>query len=232
MRYLLKLSGEVLLGPREAGIDPDTSQKIADEIVDAVKSTGVELVIVIGAGNLFRGKKASKKGMGRVEGDYIGMLATVMNSIALQYDLEEAGGRAHVLSSLDIPQMVEPFNASLGLKYLKSGGIVVCAGGTGNPFFSTDTASVLRALELHCDMVLKATKVDGVYDKDPKEFPDAQKYKEISFQEAIEKNLDILDQTAFALARENDIKIRVFDFFQKGNLKKVLGGEDIGTLVS
>ncbi len=231
MRFLLKLSGETLLGPREAGIDPETTMNVAKEIFEAKNTSGAEVVIVIGAGNLFRGAKAEKKGMDRVAGDYIGMLATIMNSLALQDDLEECGVETHVMSSFDIPQMAETFNNTKALRYLKKGAVVICAGGTGNPFFSTDSASVLRALELKCDKVLKATKVDGVYDSDPKTNPKAKKYEKLSLQEAIEKNLGVMDQTALAMARENHLPIQVFDFFKKGNLRKVLEGQEIGTIV-
>jgi uridylate kinase len=230
-RVLLKLSGEALQGNREAGIDFEATLKLAQEIAK-VKKLGVDVAIVNGGGNLFRGRSGAKHGMDEATADYIGMLATVMNSLALQNALESIGLEARVLSAIETQKIAEPYIRRRALRHMEKGRIVICAGGTGNPFFTTDTAGVLRAIELNCEIMLKASTVDGVYDSDPDENKDAKKYQEISYQEFVEKGLRALDQTAVALAREKNLPIEIFDFFQAGNIEKVILGERIGTKIS
>ena len=229
-RVLLKLSGEALQGEREAGIDFETTLRLAKEIAK-VRELGVDIAIVNGAGNLFRGRAGAKHGMDEATADYIGMLGTVMNSLALQNALESIGVPTRVLSAIETQKIAEPYIRRKALRHMEKGRVVICTGGTGNPFFTTDTAGVLRAIELKCEIMLKASTVDGVYDSDPNDNKDAKKYDEISYQEFVEKGLRALDQTAVALAREKNLPIEIFDFFQEGNLSKVIAGEKIGTTI-
>jgi uridylate kinase len=229
-RVLLKLSGEVLMGDQQFGIDPAFVAALAGE-VKAAKETGLEVCLVIGGGNIFRGMAGAAKGMERASADYMGMLATVMNSLALADALDKAGLTARVMSAIGIDQVVEPYVRPKALQYLEEGKVVVFAAGTGNPFFTTDTAAALRGAEIGAEMVLKATKVDGVYTADPKKDPTATRYSEISFDEAISRNLGIMDATAFALCRDQKLPIKVFSIIKNGALKRVVLGEDEGTLV-
>ncbi len=238
-RVLLKLSGEAFAadhtsspsdGPR-AGLNYATIRSIATEIV-AAHSTGVEIAIVIGAGNIVRGERAAEAGMERAAADYMGMLGTVINSMALQDALEKQGVPTRVMSALNMSEVAEPFIRRRAIRHLEKGRIVVLAGGTGNPFFTTDSAAALRANELLAGAVLKATNVDGVYDRDPRKFADAKRYTHISFDTCISQNLRVMDQTAFTFCREYDIPIVVFDIAQPGNIRRVVAGEHIGTLVS
>jgi uridylate kinase len=230
-RVLLKLSGESLMGNEPGGIDPARLQEYAREIADAYKK-GVQLAIVIGGGNIFRGLSGSRRGFDRQTGDYMGMLATVINSLALQSALVEAGARVKLMSGLVIEALAEKANGLRARQYLAEGYIVIFSGGTGNPFFTTDTASALRAVEISADAMLKGTRVDGVYTDDPEKNPAAVKYDNLTFREAYEKGLKIMDLTAFTMCEENNIPVVVFDMNQKGNLEKVLEGEKIGTVVS
>lgn len=229
-RILLKLSGESLLGNRDHGIDPDASSQVAIELVEVVKQ-GYQLAVVIGGGNIFRGLAASKNGLDRATADYIGMLATIMNSLALSQALEELGVDTRVMSSLVSAEVAEPYVRNKAMAHLDMGRLILLAGGTGNPYFTTDTAAVLRALELKCDLVLKGTKVDGVYDGDPKIVENTKVFDELTFNEALNRNLKVMDATAFAMCRDNNLPIVVFDFFRKGNLLRLLEGEKLGTLI-
>jgi uridylate kinase len=230
-RVLLKLSGESLMGKASYGIDPEMLNGYAREISE-VYSKGVQLAIVIGGGNIFRGLKGSLQGFDRQTGDYMGMLATVINSLALQAELERLGVRVKLMSALKIEGLAEKTNGLRAIKYLESGFLVILSGGTGNPFFTTDTASALRAVEIKADAVLKGTRVDGVYTDDPEKNPAAKKYERLTFREAYEKDLKIMDLTAFTMCEENNIPIVVFNMNQQGNLKKLLEGEKLGTVVS
>jgi len=230
-RILLKLSGEALMGKQDHGIDPERLTQYASEIVEASRS-GTEVAIVIGGGNIFRGISGAAEGMDRVQGDYMGMMATVINSLALQAELEKQGATTALFSGMLIRPVARPMSASSAIKELESGNVILISGGTGNPFFTTDSASALRALEIKADAILKGTRVDGVYTGDPEKDPAAVKFENLEFDEAIENNLRIMDQTAFTLCRENNMPIYVFNMNEKGNLKKVLDGEKIGTLVS
>lgn len=229
-RVLLKLGGESLLGKRDYGIDPAAAISVAQEIKTAYK-TGAQLAVVMGAGNIFRGISASKKGIERATADYIGMLATVMNGLAIQDSLEKLGLVTRLQSGLDMRDVAEPYIRRRALRHMEKGRVVILAAGTGNPYFTTDTGSALRALELNCDIILKGTKVDGVYDKDPRKHKNAKKYSTVSFMDALKKRLGILDASAFALCMDNNLPIMVFDFFKKGNSKRAIMGEAIGTLV-
>ena len=229
-RILLKLSGEALRSERNLEIDPDVVKMIAEEIRD-VRAIGVEAGIVIGGGNIFRGLSASNRGMDRVAADQMGMLATVINSIALQDFLERQGIPTAVMSAIRLDALAEPYIRRKALSHLEKGRVVIFAAGTGNPYFTTDTAAALRAIEIEADAVLKGTKVDGVYDSDPVENPKAVRYNRISFNEVIEKELKVMDATAVTLCRENRIPIIVFKLLQKGNLKRVVMGETVGTIV-
>jgi uridylate kinase len=229
-RVLLKLSGEALMGDDAYGINRETIEAMVSEIADIV-SLGVELAIVIGGGNIFRGVAGGSAGMDRATADYMGMLATVMNSLALQDALRQRGVVARVQSALKIEQVVEPYIRPKALRYLEEGKVVIFAAGTGNPFFTTDTAAALRGAEMGVEVVLKATKVDGVYSADPMENPQATRYQRISFDEAIGRNLKVMDATAFALCRDQKLPIRVFSIVKPGALKRVVMGEDEGTLV-
>jgi uridylate kinase len=229
-RILLKLSGEVLMGQGAYGIDPEEATRIAGE-VKAVHDTGVEICLVVGGGNIFRGLAAAAKGFDRGSADYMGMLATVMNSLALADTMRQEGMTARVMSAIAIEQVVEPYVRPKALQYLEEGKVVVFAAGTGNPFFTTDTAAALRGAEIGAEIVLKATKVDGVYSADPNKDPLATRYSTITFDEVISRNLQVMDATAFALCRDQKLPIKVFSIFKAGALKRVVLGEDEGTLV-
>ncbi len=229
-RILLKLSGEALMGDDAFGINRQTIERIVDEISQVV-SLGVEMGVVIGGGNIFRGVALGSAGMDRATADYMGMLATIMNALALADVMRQKGLNARVQSALNIEQVVEPYIRPKAIRYLEEGKIVIFAAGTGNPFFTTDTAAALRGTEIGAEMVLKATKVDGIYSEDPKTNPNAQRYDEISFDEAIMRNLKIMDATAFALCRDQSLPITVFSINKPGAMKKVLMGDSEGTLV-
>ncbi|RMX18144.1 UMP kinase [Vandammella animalimorsus] len=229
-RILLKLSGEALMGDDAFGINRETIERMVQEII-AVAQMGVELAIVIGGGNIFRGMAGGAAGMDRATADYMGMLATVMNSLALADAIDRKGVPARVMSAISIDQVAEPYVRPKALQYLEEGKIVVFAAGTGNPFFTTDTAAALRGAEVGAQLVLKATKVDGVYSADPMKDPQAQRYSRISFDEAMVKNLGIMDATAFALCRDQKLPIKVFSIVKPGALQRVVRGEDEGTLV-
>ena len=230
-RVLLKLSGEVLAGEKGFGIDPERADYLAWE-VKSIYDLGVSIGLIIGAGNIFRGLQASGKGMDRVTGDYLGMLATVMNSIALQDALENVDCDTRTLTALKVDQIAEPYIRRRALRHLEKGRIVIVSGGTGNPFFSTDTGAALRASELEAEVVLKGTKVDGVYDKDPKKHSDAVKYDTITYKEVIAKNLRVMDLTAITLCSENSLPIQIFNINSPGYLKDIILGNNLGTLVS
>ena len=229
-RILLKLSGEALMGDDAFGINRATIVRIVDEVAEVI-NLGVEVAIVIGGGNIFRGVAGGAVGMDRATADYMGMLATVMNSLALADTMEKAGLTARVMSAIAIEQVVEPYVRPKALQYLEEGKVVIFAAGTGNPFFTTDTAAALRGAEIGAELVLKATKVDGVYSADPKIDPAATRYSKLSFDEAISKNLGIMDATAFALCRDQKLPVKVFSIFKHGAFKRVVMGEDEGTLV-
>ena len=229
-RILLKLSGEVLAGEQGFGIDPKKATELAKE-VKSIYDMGVSIGLIIGAGNIFRGLQAATKGMDRVTGDYLGMLATIMNAISLQDALEKVGVETRTLSAITVSKIAEPYIRRRALRHMEKGRVVIIAGGTGNPYFTTDTAAALRATELHAEVVIKGTKVDGVYDKDPIVNSDAKRYKNISFNEVLSKNLRVMDLTAITLCKENALPIRVFNINNKGDLKRLLNGEDIGSTV-
>ena len=229
-RVLLKLSGEILAGERGFGLDPVKAKALADE-VKSVRDLGVEVGVVIGGGNIIRGELAEVQGMDRVSADYLGMLATIINSITLQDALEKNGCQTRTLTAISISQLAEPYIRRRAVRHLQKKRIVILAGGTGNPYFSTDTAAVLRATEIEAEAVMKGTKVDGVYDKDPMKSEDAKKFDSISYKEVIENDLKVMDMTAIAMARENDLPIVVFDVNCPGNLKKILEGNNLGTTV-
>ena len=229
-RILLKLSGEILAGERGFGVDPVKAKALADEVKSA-KDLGVEVGVVIGGGNIIRGELAEGQGMDRVSADYLGMLATIINAITLQDALEKDGCQTRTLTAISISQLAEPYIRRRAIRHLEKGRVVILAGGTGNPYFSTDTAAVLRATEIEAESIMKGTKVDGVYDKDPMKFDDAEKFDSVSYKEVIESDLKVMDMTAIALARENDLPIVVFDVNRPGNFKKILKGEKIGTIV-
>ncbi len=231
-RIVLKLSGESLMGSSKSGnIDPARLEQYCEEI-KSIRTLGVELAIVIGGGNIFRGGQAEALGIDRVQGDYMGMLATVINAMALQSALERHGIYTRLMSGIKMEQVCEPFIRRRAIRHLEKGRLVIFGAGIGNPYFTTDSTASLRAVELQADVVLKGTRVDGVYDKDPEKFTDAVKYNKLSFQEAYEKNLNIMDMTAFTLCMENKLPIIVFDMNQKGNLLKIVNGETAGTLIS
>ena len=229
-RILLKLSGEALMGDDQFGINRATIERIVDEVAEVTR-LGVEVAVVIGGGNIFRGVAGGAVGMDRATADYMGMLATVMNSLALADAMNKVGLTARVMSAIGIDQVVEPYVRPKALQYLEEGKVVVFAAGTGNPFFTTDTAAALRGAEIGAQMVLNATKVDGVYTADPKKDPKATRYSKLSFDEAMSRNLGIMDATAFALCRDQNLPIKVFSIFKNGALKRVVMGEDQGTLV-
>ena len=229
-RILLKLSGEALMGDDAFGINQDTIRRMASEVVEITKM-GVQVALVIGGGNIFRGVAGGAIGMDRATADYMGMLATVMNSLALSDSLDKAGATSRVMSAISIEQVVEPYVRPKALQYLEEGKVVIFAAGTGNPFFTTDPAAALRGAEIGAEVVLKATKVDGVYTADPAKDPAATRYTTLTFDEAMMRNLQVMDATAFALCRDQNLPIKVFSILKEGALKRVVLGEDEGTLV-
>jgi uridylate kinase len=229
-RILLKLSGESLMGEKQYGIDNDRVRQYAEDI-KAVHATGLEIAIVIGGGNIFRGLSAEKSGMDRAQADYMGMLATVINSMALQDALEKVGLKTRLLTAIKMEQICEPFIRRRAVRHLEKGRVVIFGAGTGNPYFTTDSAAALRAIEIKADVVLKGTRVDGIYTADPEKDLTATRYSEISFKEVYEKGLNVMDMTAFTLCEENQLPIIVFDMNKHGNFMKIAQGEEIGTLV-
>jgi len=230
-RVLLKLSGEVLAGQQGFGIDPVKANYLAEE-VQSIRESGVEVGLIIGAGNIFRGLQVASKGMDRVTGDYLGMLATIMNAISVQDALEKVGCETRTLSAISVSQIAEPYIRRRAIRHLEKGRVVIIAGGTGNPFFTTDSAAALRAVELNAEVVLKGTKVDGIYDKDPMIHEDAVKFETVSFSKVLNDNLRVMDMTAITLCKENNLPIRVFNINHTGDLKALVLGSKIGTLVS
>ena len=229
-RILLKLSGEVLAGDQDFGIDPIKATQLANEI-KSTHAMGIDIILIIGGGNIFRGLQAATKGMDRVTGDYLGMLATIMNAISLQDALEKTGVETRTLSAITVSQISEPYIRRRALRHLDKGRVVIVAGGTGNPYFTTDTAAALRATELKAQVLLKGTKVDGVFDKDPVVYSDAVRYNNVSFTEVLGKNLRVMDLTAITLCKENALPICVFNINNKGDLKHVVEGKNIGTII-
>ena len=229
-RILLKLSGEALMGQKQFGIDNDRLKQYAEEI-KLVVDAGLEVAIVIGGGNIFRGVQAEEGGMERTQGDYMGMLATVINSMALQSALESAGVDTRLQSAIELKQIAEPFIRRRAVRHLEKGRVVIFGGGTGNPFFTTDSAASLRAVEIDADVILKGTRVDGIYTADPERDPSATRFERITFSEVFERGLKVMDMTAFTLCNENNLPIVVFDMNKPGNLQRVLAGEAIGTIV-
>lgn len=230
-RVLLKLSGEALMGERNYGIDSKRLSEYAEDIKGIVEK-GVEVAIVIGGGNIFRGLAGASQGMDRVQGDYMGMLATIINGLALQSALEEENLQTRLLTSIEMKQIAEPFIKRRAVRHLEKGRVVIFGGGTGNPYFTTDTAAVLRAIEINADVILKGTRVDGIYTSDPEKDKNAIKFDEITFKEVMLKDLKVMDMTAFTLSEENDLPIIVFDMNKQGNLSKVIEGDKVGTLVN
>ncbi|WP_312762168.1 UMP kinase [Epilithonimonas sp.] len=230
-RILLKLSGEALMGNRQYGIDNDRLKEYATEIKKVVEK-GCEVAIVIGGGNIFRGLAGAATGMDRVQGDYMGMLATVINGMALQGALEDAGIMTRLQSAIEMDKVAEPFIKRKAVRHLEKGRVVIFGAGTGNPYFTTDTAATLRAIEIDADVILKGTRVDGIYDSDPEKNADAVKFNSLSFDEVFEKNLKVMDMTAFTLSHENKLPIIVFDMNKEGNLERLIDGENVGTLVN
>lgn len=229
-KILLKLSGEALMGDQEFGISSDVITSYAKQIKEIV-DLGVEVSIVIGGGNIFRGISGAAQGVDRVTGDHMGMLATVINSLALQNSIEKLGVPTRVQTAIEMPKVAEPFIKRRAQRHLEKGRVVIFGAGTGNPYFTTDTAAALRAIEMETDVVIKATKVDGIYDKDPVKYPDAKKYQTVTYNEVLAKDLKVMDATAISLCRENKLPIIVFNSLDEGNLKKVIMGENIGTTV-
>lgn len=229
-RILLKLSGESLMGDKQYGIDNERVQQYAKDI-KAVHEQGLEIAIVIGGGNIFRGLSAEASGMDRAQADYMGMLATVINSMALQDALEKVGLKTRLLSAIKMEQICEPFVRRRAVRHLEKGRVVIFGAGTGNPYFTTDSAAALRAIEINADVVLKGTRVDGIYTADPEKDPNATKYSKITFKEVYDKGLNVMDMTAFTLCEENKLPIIVFDMNKTGNFMKISNGDDIGTLV-
>ncbi|PRY16179.1 uridylate kinase [Pontibacter ummariensis] len=230
-RILLKLSGEALMGDQQYGIDSNRLIQYAQEIKDVAR-LGVEVAVVIGGGNIFRGVQAEQVGLDRVQGDYMGMLATVINSMALQSALEKLGVYTRLLSGINIQQVCEPYIRRRAVRHLEKGRVVIFGAGTGNPYFTTDSAASLRAIEIEADVVLKGTRVDGIYSADPEKDPNAVFYRNISFKDVFEKGLNVMDMTAFTLCKENGLPIIVFDMNTAGNLKRLVDGEQVGTLVT
>ena len=229
-RILLKLSGEALMGDRQYGIDPKRLSEYADEIKEVV-AKGIEIAIVIGGGNIFRGVAGASNGMDRVQGDHMGMLATVINGLALQSALEEKGIQTRLQSAIKINEVAEPFIRRRAMRHLEKGRVVIFGGGTGNPYFTTDSAAVLRAIEIEADVILKGTRVDGIYTSDPEKDKTATKFDTITFKDVLTKGLKVMDTTAFTLSQENELPIVVCDMNKKGNLLKLVSGENIGTVV-
>ncbi|HET8818349.1 MAG TPA: UMP kinase [Xanthomonadaceae bacterium] len=230
-RVLLKLSGEALMGDEDYGIDPKVLGRLAREVIEA-QTAGAEVALVIGGGNIFRGAGLAAAGMDRVTGDHMGMLATVINALAMQDALEKVGGKARVMSALKINDVCEDYIRRRAIRHLEKGRLVIFAAGTGNPFFTTDSGAALRAIEIGADLLLKATKVDGVYDKDPKKHADATRYERLTYEEVLSRDLQVMDTAAFALCRDSEMPLRIFDMAQPGTLLRILQGEDIGTLVT
>src|SRR5260221_10022549 len=230
-RILLKLSGEALMGSRRNGIEPDVLANIADEIVH-VQKAGVQIAIVIGGGNIFRGVSGATQGIDRVAGDHMGMLATVINAIALQDALERRGANTRVTSAITMAEVAEPFIRRRAIRHLEKGRIVICAAGTGNPFFTTDSAAALRASELKCEIIFKATKVDCIYTSDPEKDPTAEKIPHVTYQRVLADRLQVMDASAIDLARSSEIPIYIFSLKERGNIRRALLGEDIGSIVS
>lgn len=230
-RVLLKLSGEALMGDRQYGIDPNRLKEYAKEI-KVITDMGLEVAIVIGGGNIFRGVAGASNGMDRVQGDHMGMLATCINGLALQSALEEAGIHTRLQTAIEIKEMAEPYIKRRAIRHLEKGRVVIFGAGTGNPYFTTDTAAVLRAIEINADAILKGTRVDGIYNVDPEKNKDAIKFENITFKDVFEKGLKVMDMTAFTLSEENKLPIIVFDMNKKGNLLKLISGEKIGTIVN
>ena len=230
-RILLKLSGEALMGNRQYGIDNDRLKEYASEIKKVV-DLGCEVAIVIGGGNIFRGLAGAASGMDRVQGDYMGMLATVINGMALQGALEDAGIKTRLQSAIEMDKVAEPFIKRRAVRHLEKGRVVIFGAGTGNPYFTTDTAATLRAIEIGAEVILKGTRVDGIYDSDPEKNANAVKFNSLSYDDIFEKNLKVMDMTAFTLSKENNLPIIVFDMNKEGNLLKVVLGEEVGTLVN
>ena len=229
-RVLLKLSGEALMGDEDYGIDPKVLIRLAQEVIEA-SDAGAQIALVIGGGNIFRGAGLAAGGMDRVTGDHMGMLATVINALAMQDALEKQGGKARVMSALKINDVCEDYIRRRAIRHLEKGRLVIFAAGTVNPFFTTDSGAALRAIEIGADLLLKATKVDGVYDKDPKKYPDAIKLNNLSYDEVIASNLQVMDTAAFALCRDASLPLRIFDMAEPGVLLRILHGEQVGTLV-
>ena len=229
-RVLLKLSGEALMGDEDYGIDPKVLNRLAHEVIEASEA-GAEIALVIGGGNIFRGAGLAASGMDRVTGDHMGMLATVINALAMQDALEKLGGKARVMSALKVNDVCEDYIRRRAVRHLEKRRLVIFAAGTGNPFFTTDSGAALRAIEIGADLLLKATKVDGVYDKDPKKHPDAVKLDTLTYDEVISRNLQVMDTAAFALCRDARLPLRIFDMAEPGVLLRILRGEPIGTLV-
>ncbi len=230
-RILLKLSGEALMGEKQYGIDPKRLKEYAQEIKEVVDK-GMQVAIVIGGGNIFRGVAGASNGMDRVQGDHMGMLATVINGLALQSALEIEGVETRLQSAIKINEVAEPFIRRRAIRHLEKGRVVIFGGGTGNPYFTTDSAAVLRAIEIEADVILKGTRVDGIYTSDPEKNKDATKFDTISFNDVLRKGLKVMDTTAFTLSQENELPIIVFDMNKKGNLLRVLDGENVGTKVN
>ena len=230
-RVLLKLSGEALLGEKSYGVDPKRILAYSEEIKEIIDS-GVEIAIVIGGGNIFRGVSGASNGIDRVQADYMGMLATVINGLALQSSLEDLKVQTRLQTAFKIEAVAEPYIKRKAVRHLEKKRVVIFSGGTGNPFFTTDSAAVLRAIEINADVILKGTRVDGIYDNDPEKNKDAVKFKQISYDEAIAKKLKVMDSTAFTLSKENELPIIVFNMNKPGNLKKIINGKEVGTIVN
>lgn len=229
-RILLKLSGEALMGDGEYGISPAVIKRIASE-VKAVHKGGTQVAVVVGGGNIFRGVAGAARGMDRTSADYMGMLATVINSLAIQDGFEKAGLDTRVMSGIEMPKVAEPFIRRRAIRHMEKGRVVVFGAGTGNPYFTTDSAAALRSIEINCDALLKATKVDGVYDSDPNENPDATRYETLTYDDVLTRNLRVMDATAISLCRENKMPIVVFNLNEPGNIPRVASGEQVGTRI-
>jgi uridylate kinase len=229
-RVLLKLSGEALAGGQGFGIDPHTTQAICRELVEVVHM-GLQLSLVIGGGNIFRGVSVSSKGMDRASADYMGMLATVMNALAVQDAMEKLGVSTRVMTAITMKEVAEPYIRRRAIRHLEKGRVVICAAGTGIPYFTTDTAAVLRAMELKCDAIFKATRVDGVYDRDPEKHPDARLFQRLTYLDVLQQGLKVMDSAAISLCMDNKLPIGVFNLFVPGNIKRLMQGEHVGTLV-
>jgi uridylate kinase len=229
-RVLLKLSGEALMGGGQYGVSPEVVRRIAEEIIE-VHAANIEVAVVIGGGNIFRGITGATAGMDRANADYMGMLATMINALALQDGFEQAGLKTRVMSGLEMPKVAEPFIRRRAIRHLEKGRVVIFGAGTGNPYFTTDTAAALRAVEIDAHVVFKATKVDGIYDSDPKKNPDARRFDELTYDEVLSRKLGVMDLTAFSLMRDNGVPLRVFSIEEPGNILRASLGEPIGTLV-